>query len=50
VTGNVKPGGTNVQILCGSSSSCNKWTWTENKVVDGTMSKANSAVPAGVVL
>ncbi|KAG5935919.1 hypothetical protein E4U59_005283 [Claviceps monticola] len=50
VTGNVKPGGANVHILCGSSSSCNKWTWTDNKVVNGATSKANSAVPAGVVL
>ncbi|KAG6057156.1 hypothetical protein E4U17_001645 [Claviceps sp. LM77 group G4] len=50
VTGNVKPGGTNVHILCGSSSSCNKWTWTDNKVVDGTKSRVNAAVPAGVVL
>ncbi|KAG6062136.1 hypothetical protein E4U32_002647 [Claviceps aff. humidiphila group G2b] len=50
VTGNVQPGGTNVHILCGSSSSCNKWTWTDNKVVDGTKSRVNAAVPAGVVL
>ncbi|KAG6297841.1 hypothetical protein E4U09_001212 [Claviceps aff. purpurea] len=50
VTGNVKPGGANVHILCGSSSSCNGWTWTDNKIVDGATPKANSAVPAGVVL
>ncbi|KAG6127813.1 hypothetical protein E4U12_005634 [Claviceps purpurea] len=50
VTGNVKPGGVNVHILCGSSSSCKGWTWTDNKIVDGATPKANSAVPAGVVL
>ncbi|KAG6264099.1 hypothetical protein E4U48_006404 [Claviceps purpurea] len=50
VTGNVKPGGANVHILCGSSSSCKGWTWTDNKIVDGATPKANSAVPAGVVL
>ncbi|KAG5956954.1 hypothetical protein E4U58_006339 [Claviceps cyperi] len=50
VTGNVKPGGTNVQILCGSTASCSEWKWTGNKVTDGTASRVNSAVPAGVVL
>ncbi|KAG6095969.1 hypothetical protein E4U30_001853 [Claviceps sp. LM220 group G6] len=50
VTGSVKPGGTNVHILCGSTSSCNEWKWTDNKIVDGTQNKVNSAVPAGVVL
>ncbi|KAG6019730.1 hypothetical protein E4U41_003128 [Claviceps citrina] len=47
VTGNVKAGGTNVYVLCGN---CEKWNWSENKVVDGTKAKLNAAVPAGVAL
>jgi len=47
VSGTVDSTGTNVWIYCGSSSSCEDWTWTEVTVSGGKTSSDCTYVPSG---
>lgn len=47
VSGTIKPGGTNVYIMC---ASCSQWTWENNNVTGGEKIKENKGVPPEIEL